>query len=536
MELSFIRIPQASRRSFSMVLFLLVLFACALLSGCRRPALPHDILFVALRSDPMYLNPVIASEMSSMTVNSLVFNTLVKYNEKMEIVPDLAESWESSPDGTRWTFRLREGVTWHDGAPFTSEDVRFTFEKLYEPSTNTFNRGLFQVDGKDPVVEAPDSRTIKFTLPAPFSPFFANLTQMGIVPAHVLKGQDINRCAFNWHPVGTGPFRFKEWRSSERIYLEAHKGYFLGCPRLRGMVFSIIPSAESRRIALMTGTVDISNLSTEDLRAVKDMKNITLYQWEQFVYYYVGFDLTKEIFQDVKVRKAINYAIDKEKIVKAVLQGTGRAATGPIPLPSWAYSDRVERYGYDPAKAGRLLDEAGWKKGKDGIRSREGMKLEFKLYYPSGNPLCEKAAVFIQAFLHDAGIKADLRATEFSALINLCNPGQFDAVILDWVENFDPDCYTEWHSSQMGDKGMNFMSYSNPSVDKVLEEARKTADQARRKELYRQFQEKIVEDAPYVFLWNPYGIVAVSNRVRGLTEPGPAGYLIDPEKVYITVE
>jgi peptide/nickel transport system substrate-binding protein len=512
---------------------ILIVFLVVSLMGCRRPAPPSNVLLMALRSDPMFLNPIIASEVTSITVNSFIFNSLLKFNEDMEIVGDLAESWKAEEKGRIWTFRLRRDVTWHDGKPFIAEDVKFTFEKLFDSTTNTYNRGLFQVDGQNPEVHALDDHTVQFILPRPFAPFISNLTALGIVPSHVLRDKDINRCEFNWHPIGTGPFRFHEWKSSERIFLVSNPSYFNGPPKLRGIVLIIIPSAESRRIALMTDTVDISALSTEDLVALKKTNNIDVFRWRQFCYYYVGFDLTRELFKDRNVRKAINYAIDKKNIVKAVLRGTGTTATGPIPLPSWAYSPDVEQYDYDPRRASDLLKEAGWERGKGNVLTKNGKTLEFELRYPSGSPPCEKASVFIQGYLMDVGIKVNLRATEFSALINFCNPGQFQSIILDWSENYDPDCFTEWHSSQMGDKGMNFMSFRNSEADKLLQAARETVDRNKRKALYRKFQKVVVDEAPYVFLWNPDYVVAVNKRVQGLPKPGPAGLFTNVEKIYL---
>lgn len=510
--------------------YLIIVFA-VLTSGCKKPKPPDNVMVLALRSDPMYLNPVLASENSSMDVNAFIFNCLVKYDERMKLKGDLAESWEISENGTIMTFHLRKDIAWHDGAPFKAEDIKFTFDTLFDSKTNTFNRGLFQIDGIKPEIIIVNDNTVQFRLQKAFAPFLTNLTQMGIIPSHLLKGKDINRCEFNWHPVGTGPFRFKEWKSSERVYLEANKTYFKGSPQLKGILLLIIPSAESRRIALLTGTIDISSLATEDLRILPYVKNVNIFRWSQFVYYYIGFDLTKELFKDRAVRQAINYAINKEKIIKAVLKGAGRVATGPIPLPSWAYSNKVEKYEYNPQKARTLLKRAGWTETNDGMLIKNGKKLEFELRYPSGNPQCEKASVFIQGYLNEAGIKMALRATEFSALINTCNPGQFEAIMLDWVENIDPDCFIEWHSSMIGDKGMNFMSYSNPEIDRILMEARTVIDIEKRKALYQKFQKVLVDDAPYVFLWDPDAVVAINKRIKGLPVPGPAGLFIAPEKI-----
>lgn len=513
---------------------LICLLAAAVLcaAGCSRPGPPEGVVSMALRSDPLFLNPVIASEMSSQTVNYFIFNALVTYNAQMEIVPDLAGGWESDGQGKIWTFYLRKDVKWHDGQPFTAADVRFTFEKLFDPSTNTFNRGLFQIDGRNPVIETPDAHTVVFRLPEPFSPFITNLAQLQIIPRHLLEGKDINRDEFNWHPTGTGPFRFNRWRSSEYIYLTANESYFKGRPGLKGLQIKIIPSAESRRIALMTGTVDVSQLSPEDLPAVEKCENINVYDWEQFVYYYMGFDLTNPLFQDVKLRKAINYSINKKEIIHAIFKDTAREATGPVPHASAYYSENVCLYDYNPVLAAQLLRESGWKKNTKGILEKEGRPLKFELMYPSGNSACEKAAVFIQAQLREPGILVQLKSMEFSALLNSCYPGKFQAILLNWVESFDPDNYTEWHSQQSGDEGMNFMSYSNPEADRLLEAGRSTAGFAARKKIYGRLQYVITADAPYVFLWSPKGLAAVNRRVGGFEPPGPASIFSEPEKLY----
>lgn len=519
--------------STTAILICIIVILAGLTGGCRRPGPPRDTIVISLSADPLYLNPVLASEMISIQVNGFIFNSLLKFNADLELTGDLAESWTTSEDGKVWTFSLRHDVRWHDGVPFTARDVQFTFEKLFDPATSTYNRGLFQIDGTNPQIRVIDEHCIQFILPKPFAPFITNLAQMGIIPAHLLKDGDINRCDFNWHPIGTGPFKFKKWDASEKIYLVANPDYFNGPPRLGGILFLIIPSAESRRIALMTGTIDASNLSTEDIRVLKKKDNINLYSWSQFSYYYLGFDLTRKLFQDRNVRQAINYAIDKKNIVNAVLQGTARAATGPIPLASWAYTDKVEMYNYNPDRARQLLRSSGWTAGKDGILRKGPETLEFTIMYSSGSPQCEKASVFIQANLKDVGIRANLKSTEFSALINSCNPGDFQSVMLDWVENFDPDCFVEWHSSQTGTNGMNFMSYRNHEVDLILQQAREVSEREKRKELYARFQRIVVEDAPYVFLWNPDAVVAINRRVKGLAKAGPAGLFINAERAYL---
>lgn len=492
-----------------------------------------DVLSIAVSSDPIYLNPVLASDGVSMHLNSFIFNTLIRYNEKLQFEPALAESWEILDGGKKVIFHLRKDVKWHDGKQFTASDCVFTFEKVLDPTTNTFNRGLFRVMGENIKFKAIDDFTLEADLPRPFAPFFNNLTLMGIVPEHILKGENINKTRFNRNPMGTGPFIFREWKTSDQVVLTANANYFRGSPKVKKVIFKIIPSGEGRRIALASNQVDISALSAEDLFVMGNNipENVRIFRWQDFTYFYFAFDLTNPKFDDLRVRQAINYAVDTDTVIEAALHGAGYSINGPIPRASWAYTDDVKKYPYNPEKASKLLTEAGWKMGQDGIRHKNGENFSFQLIYKSGSHSSETASVFIQSYLKDVGINVRLQPLDFGALINSLYPGKFESVVFDWVEPFDPDIYTEWHSSQMGDVGMNFMSYSNPKVDKLLEEARSTFDRERRKKLYFRIQDLISRDAPYVFLWNQQAIIGVNRRVGGLPPPSPLGLTHRQEKI-----
>lgn len=515
---------------FTFLILFIFIFGC----GVEKP---NDILFYALKADPTTLNPIISSEIPSQIVNSTIFNSLLRYDDKMNIVMDLAESLNVEEDGKKWIFNLKKNVKWHDGIEFTSEDVIFTFEKLYDPNTNTFNRGLFTIGGKQLKVKALDKYTVEIILPEKFSPFESNLTTLGIIPKHILDGKDINRDGFNWSPIGTGPFKFKKWQSGEKIYVEKNENYFAGSPQLKGIVFQIIPSSESRRTSLITGYTDIGEITPEDLLALDKCDNLNIYSWNQFMYCYVGFDLTNPLFQDINLRKAINYATDKKSIISAVFKKNAVRALGPIPPASPYYDDSLPEYNFDPQKSIELLKDSGWKiNEKTKIFEKDGKKLSFEVMYPSSNVAFEKAAVFMQAQMKQARIEMRLKSMEFSALINSCYPSKFESLIFDWVENFDPDNYTVWHSSQCNDDGMNFMSYKNKKVDELIEKGRITRDKKERIKIYSEIQKTIVNDSPYIFLWSPKGLVAVNKRIKGLSTPSPAGILVKCEKIYIKGE
>ncbi|RJR12295.1 hypothetical protein C4588_02405 [Candidatus Parcubacteria bacterium] len=517
------------------VLFLF-LSLLLMLSSCSDAVPRRKVLMLALRADPVSLNPVLASEMPSIIVNQWIFNGLVRLDENLQPVPDLAESWDISPDGKVWTFHLREDVTWHDGHPFTAEDVKFTVDAIVDPATNTYNRGLFVIDDIPVSAKVIDKYTVEIELPGPFAPLLTNFSVVGIIPAHILKGQDINTSSFNSSPVGTGAFKFKNWHSGEIITLTANENYYRGKVMLEEVVYRIIPGEEGRLIALETEQIDIGPVPVKDYKRISGFENLTVYRWYDLCYYYLGLDLTNPLFQDKALRQALNYAVNRQEIVDSVLMGHGKVATGPIPYPSWAYSSNVKKYDYNPEKASEILSNLGWKMGKDGILVKDGKKLSFTIHYGQGSRSSEKASVYIQHFLKKVGVEVRVRPVEFSVLVTeIANPGKFEGILLDWIENPDPDCFVEWGSHQVKE-GMNFMSYSNPSVDEILKEARTTPDMEERKKMYEEFQQILVEDAPYVFLWYSESMMGVNRRVTGISKPNPAGLFLEPEKIDIRME
>ncbi|MCD4785467.1 MAG: peptide-binding protein [Candidatus Eremiobacteraeota bacterium] len=526
-----------------LVIIIILLFLCNCHSNSGKDLVDNTFRY-AMKSDPRHLNPILASEMASITVNSFIFNPLVRYNENLEIIPDLAESREIKDGGRRIIFHLKKGVMWHDGTEFTADDVVYTFKKILDPKTNTFNAGLFKMNKnilwfkweENIKFKAIDKYTVEARLPLPFAPFLNNLTLTPIAPKHLLEGEDINLTEFNRNPVGTGPFKFKEWKTSDRITLDANPDYFNGKPKLDRIEIRIVPSAEGARIALISGQVDMAGLSAEDLFVMSYLKefppDLRIEKWKNFTYFYFSFDLTNPLFADKNVRYAISYAVDKKNMAKSVLHGTGCPIYGPIPAASWAYTDDVEKFEYNPEKAKKLLDDAGWKIGKDGIREKNGKRLSFKVIYKNGSRASESACIQLQNYLAAVGIELKLQSLDFGALINSLYPGQYESVVFDWVEPFDPDIFVEWHSSQCGDVGMNFMSYKNREVDILLEKARTTLGREERKKLYYEIQRKIAADAPYLWLWNQESAVGVNKKVKGLSKPSPAGLLLYPEKVY----
>lgn len=516
------------------LLVILVIALAISVSGCAKKIDKAHTLNLCINENPRTLNPLLASEGTSNTLCSFIFDPLIKFNEKSEVVGVLAESCEVSKDKKTWTFNLRKNLKWHDGTPVTAKDVKFTFDKLYDKSTNTFNRGMFLIDNKPIDIKVIDDYKITFTLPKPFAPFETYLTMQGIIPEHILKTADLNKSEFNTNPIGTGPYKLKTWLQGDKLILEANKDYYRGEPQIKQIIFKIIPSREARRIALQRQEIDVLGLDEQDLKTLSQYPFLKKYETPQYDYLYLAYDLTNKRFQDVNLRRAINHAVDKQKIMDNVAPGIGEIVNGPMPKASWAYTDDVVVYKYDPKEAMKLIEKSGYKKGKDGIYEKDGKKLEFEIMYSQTNAQFHKIAVLLQAFLKDAGIKANIRSYETNVLYDKAWPGKFEAVIWDWLETPDPDCFTEWHSTQTGQDGMNYLTYKNPKVDKILEQARSTYDREKRKKLYAEFQKIVSGDAAYVFLWSPKSVIGVNERLQGYPPPNAIGLYVWPEKLYLT--
>ncbi|MFH2034588.1 MAG: peptide-binding protein, partial [Candidatus Margulisiibacteriota bacterium] len=433
----------------------------------------RDTLVFRLGGEASILNPILSTDTASGAIEGPVFNGLFKVNEKLELVPDLCRSFKVSKDGKVWTFHLRKDVLWHDGLPFTAHDAKFTFDAILNPKVNSVRRGDYIIDGEPIKFKVVDAYTLQAILPRPFAPFKARAS-MSILPKHILEGTDINTSSFNRKPVGTGPFRFKEWLPGDQAVVTAFDRYYLGKPKLSEIVYKIIPDDNAGLVALETGHIDTDSIPPKDFDRIKKIKEINTYQYDVLMYVYMGLNLDRPFFANKKVRQALAYATDRDQLIKLVLKGFGSPAYCPMSPVSWAYSNDVARYKYDIKKAKQLLKKAGYEKG-----------FEFTCLINQGNKEREKAAIILQQQYKKIGVKMKIRVLEWSALLKIVNnpgPKDFDAVIMGWSLGIDPDSYSIWHSSQYP-KGFNFVHYSNPEADKLLELGRTTIDQNERKKL-----------------------------------------------------
>ena len=484
-----------------------------------------DALIEGSIGEPTVLIPMLAGDNASHQVAGLVFNGLVKYDTDLSIIGDLAESWEISKDGLIITFYLRKGVKWTDGVEFTADDVMFGFKTITNEKTPTaYAEDFLQVKK----AEVLDSYTFRVTYEKPFAPALSSWGNMVVLPKHLLEGKDIAKSDLTRNPVGVGPYMLRKWVSGQEVILDSNKEYFEGRPYIDRYVYRIIPDPATMFLELRTGGIDLMGLTplqyTKQTENDFFRKNFQKFRYPTFVYTYMGFNLKHPFFQDKRVRQAIAHAIDKQEIVDVVLFGLGKPATGPYVPNTWAYNPNVKKFDYNPEKAKQLLKEAGWEDTNgDGILKKDGRPFKFTIFTNMGNSSRMNTATIIQWRLAKIGIKVDIRALEWSTFVNqFIDKRRFEAVILGWGIGLDPDQYDIWFSGKTKEKEFNFVSYSNPEVDSLLEKGRRTFDIKERKKTYFRMQEILAEELPYIFLYVPEATPIVHARFKGI-KPSPIG-------------
>jgi len=528
-----------------------------LLSGCGKvdpkiyaqdgPVTDGDTLIESSIGDAKTLNPALVDENTGGDIDGLVFNGLLRYNEKMELEPCLAEKWKVSKDGKTITYYLRKGVKFHDGVEMTAEDVVFTWKVYTDPTVNTPYGADYQYIKN---VEIMDPYTVKVIYKKAFAPALTN-TFTSILPKHILEGKDINHDdEFNRSPIGTGPYKFVEWKSAQQIVLEANPDYWEGKPHIHRFVLRIIPDQSSEFLSLLKGEVDAmgawtsGTLTPEQYARQTDTPKFTdyynKYEIDQFEYVYLGWNLGNPLFADVKVRKALTMAIDRQAIIQNVVYGLGSVCTGPFVPQSWAYNKDVKPLPFDIEGAKAILKQDGWKMGKDGVLHKflhgKDTPFRFKLYTNQGNVSRERIVTIVQQQLKQIGVDCQPQIMEWTTLLNeYINKRKYDAMVLGWQFGPEPDCYLSWHSSQMGEHQYNMVGYKNKTVDSLLVQGRETLDPKKRAAIYHRIHKLLAEDVAATFLYVPESLPAVHKRFKGL-EVNRNGIGWHPEKWYVPAD
>lgn len=471
-------------------------------------------LHLSIASNPARINPILATDSGSSEIAGFIFNGLVKYDkDAKEIIGDLAESYRFE-DNRTLVFRLRKNVKWHDGAPFSAEDVVFTYELIHSPQVVSPYTSTFRMVES---VEALDAHTLKVVYKEPY--FKALETwMMGILPRHLLENEtNMMSSAFNLDPVGTGPYRLSKLEFSKNIELSAFDNYFEHRPKIDRISFHVIADPMTRFLMLKSGKIDIGELEAMQLeRQVQKPFFNTFDAIEDiaFAYTYLGFNLRLEKFKDPRVRRALSLAIDREELVDILFMGHGRVCSGPFLPGGPAFNDRVKAPRRDIAKAKALLKEAGYD---------ETHPLRFEIATSSSSSERPYAAQILQHQLSKAGVEVTLRIMEWQAFLNMVVfPREFETVLLGWSLSLTPDPYLLWHSDNDKPGAFNFIGYRNSEVDRMIERMQNTIDRDRLADIWQEIFKAIVEDDPYLFLYIPNSITAVNRSITNV-EPSISG-------------
>jgi peptide/nickel transport system substrate-binding protein len=476
-------------------------------------------------ADVRTLNPILTSDTSSGRITSMVFDSLILIDpDTLEAVPNLAVKWQVSPDNKVYTFTLKEGVKFHDGEPFSADDVKLTYDLLMNPDTGTPRAGTLTKHIEK--IEVKDPQTVVFTLKDVIAPFLTGDTVYGIVPKHILGSIDPKTLPTHEFttskPIGTGPYKFQEFAKGDHVTLVGNPDYHRGATALDSYIRKYVKDNTALYQQLKTSEVDFIALTPDFFEDAKSQSNFSVSAYDGFNFQFFGYNLDPAkvfpAFTDVKVRQALFYAADRKSIVEKIRNGLSTVAQGTMPVLSWAYQpDKITaRYDYDPDKAKQLLDEAGWKPGADGIREKDGQKLAFQMYATGGDKTVEGYMSVYQQNWKDIGVDMTPQFEEFSAFVTrLTKTFDFIMFMVGFSWGIDPDQQTMWDSKQHG-PGFNLYNYSNPKVDELLEKALHVLDKEQRKELYLQMQNLVLADAPALISDFPKTLAGVNKRVKNL--------------------
>ncbi|MDQ1284959.1 MAG: peptide/nickel transport system substrate-binding protein [Thermodesulfobacteriota bacterium] len=493
-----------------------------------------DMIIIGSIGDASVLLPVLASDSASGDINGLIYNGLVRYDRDINLIGELAEKWEISEDKLTIRFFLKKDVKWHDGKPFTSKDVEYTYKVYVDPKTPTaYSTDFLRVKE----FRVLDDYTLEVVYEKPYAPALGSWGQ-GMLPRHLLEGVDITESPLKRNPVGTGPYRFKDWTTGEKIILDSFHEYFDGRPYIDRVMTRIIPDLATMFLELKALSLDQMGLTPLQYVRQTDTKwfkdNFNKYKYLGFGYSYLGYNLQDWKFKDQRVRQALTTAINRESIVQGVLLGLGTVTNTPYKPDSFWYNQNVTKFPYDPDKAKEMLAEAGWKDTDgDGILDKDGKPFEFTIITNHGNDIRKNAATIIQRDLKKVGIEVKIRVIEWAAFLkNFINKRNFEACLLGWGIGVDPNQIDIWNSKKTGENELNFINFQNPEVDRLLDLGASTYDKEERKKYYDKFQEIIAEEQPYTFLFVQYSLPTINSRFHGI-EPAPIGIGYNFVKWYV---
>lgn len=504
-------------------------------------------------------NPILYEDQYDANVIGLVFNGLLRTNEKLEWICDLCKTFEVSSDNKTVTFTLQDNLKWHDGKPVTTKDVAFTFMSMLNPDYTGVRTGDYSAlvgveamleerdqlgadieankiskddaakkikaswetwlagPGKE-AIKVIDEKKISFTTEEPYAPFLQNLA-FSIIPEHIFGSTEIGKMADHEatkKPIGTGPYKFVEYKTDQYVKLERNDDYFMGKPHIPTVIYKIV-NQDVGITQLQAGEIDYMVSNPKDIELMKDDKSIQIVSNPDFGYQYMGINFDHPILKDQLVRQAMAYAIDRQAMVKTLMAGYGTVMNSHMPPAMWAYdASQLNDYAYNPQKAQELLAQAGWKaKNTEGYLTKDGKVLEFTLLYPSGNKVREASAPLIQANLKSVGIKANLEMKEFASLsTTVFDERKMDAWLAGWSLSLDPDPGSIFLPDNKWGK---VTGWTNARSEQLIKEGTRKLDPKERKPIYVEWAKILNEELPYVFLYSQNTVEAVrSDKLKGL--------------------
>jgi peptide/nickel transport system substrate-binding protein len=486
-------------------------------SGGRHSWTKPGILRMANLVDPDTLNPLLSASQISVDLSMFWAGYLFNFNDRNELVPELATTVPTlanggiSRDGRTITYHLRRGVTWHDGKPFSAADVAFTWRAIMNPATNVQTR-----TGYDDIsaIDTPDPYTAVVHLKRSFAPFVNSFLTMGstpypVLPKHALaRYHDLNQVPYNSAPLGTGPFVVQEWHRGQTLRMVANPHYWRGAPKLEEVRYRVIPDSNTLATSVQTHEIDFWYNAQATLYPTASKIAGTHAVLTPFTQYsQIGFNTSRPVVADARVRRALAYATDRKRMIDLVTYGVQMVGDGNQPVSSWAHDPHLPSLPYDPAKARALLDAAGWHPGSDGIRTRNGQRLRLEVATITGNAVGNRLAVLLQSAWKDAGAEVVVKSYASGIMLaaaqsgGIIQSGKFDVEFSSWINGIDPDDSTTIMCDQIPPHGQNLFRYCNHALDAAERIALTSNDQAVRAKQYAKIQRILVDEVPFITSW-----------------------------------
>jgi peptide/nickel transport system substrate-binding protein len=504
--------------------------ACLTLAGCTRGTAPHaNVLRIADLAEPDRLNPLLSTMDLTEHLSALIYSTLVISDDKGRLIGDLAEAVPSlanngiSRDGKTIVYHLRPGITWHDGVPLTSHDVAFTWHVVMNPRNNIFHR-----EGYDEVerIDTPDARTVVVHLrrrsPPFVTRFFTSLQEgaKAILPEHLLKEQaTINEAPFNAAPVGSGPFRFVRWDRGRGIEMAAYDRYFRGRPKIDRIIFTVIPNENTMLDEARAHEIDVPQVSSGLYELYKSLPGMTttLARWDSTSI--LALNDARPGLRHVEVRQAMARALDYQSMITKITHGVGTVARDVVPPSAIGYVANAA-YPYDPIGARKLLEAHGWKVGTDGIRAKNGERLDFVYYIVTGSATGSSIAVLVQSWLRDIGIGVTLKSSPYNQIFSFEGPiqtGKYDLAAYSYTLPRDPDNLVYLGCDKFPNAGDNVFRYCDALVDAGERRGLTTDDPRARAAIYEPVERRIRETVPYIPIYEARRVVVHIDGLRHYT-------------------